>query len=183
MAWARIEARRRTLETAEWVRSVSEKDPQLAALLRQMYSVVEPRQVIARAAARHGLWCGLCAVDLGAEVYRSRIPFAGTTVPVCLDCEPYRMPGGFVGVCSCGRKVYGFHIARTRIYCCTDHRADQVNAARRARRARRRGRSCATCGTFFVPPRSDGWYCSPKCRQKAYRQRRQRQAANPDSAA
>ena len=31
---------------------------------------------------------------------------------------------------------------------------------------------CATCGSEFTPIRSDARYCSPKCRQAAYRQRR-----------
>lgn len=32
-------------------------------------------------------------------------------------------------------------------------------------------RHCTTCGDPFVALRSDARYCSPRCRQKAYRQR------------
>ncbi len=39
------------------------------------------------------------------------------------------------------------------------------------RRQARADRVCAECGGTFTPPRSDGRYCSPACRQRAYRQR------------
>ncbi|MGH3300358.1 MAG: hypothetical protein ACRDOK_01540 [Streptosporangiaceae bacterium] len=42
---------------------------------------------------------------------------------------------------------------------------------RRQRLTRRRNRTCQFCGELFTPPRSDGLYCSPACRQKAYRHR------------
>jgi hypothetical protein len=32
--------------------------------------------------------------------------------------------------------------------------------------------TCARCGTTFTPPRSDASYCSPACRQAAYRERK-----------
>jgi len=43
---------------------------------------------------------------------------------------------------------------------------------RERRAAGRTGLRCQTCGDPFTPPRSDGRYCSPACRQKAYRARR-----------
>lgn len=33
------------------------------------------------------------------------------------------------------------------------------------------GRPCETCGERITTGRADSRYCSPKCRQKAYRQR------------
>jgi hypothetical protein len=36
----------------------------------------------------------------------------------------------------------------------------------------RANRPCATCAQPFTPPRSDGLYCSPACRQRAHRARR-----------
>ena len=39
------------------------------------------------------------------------------------------------------------------------------------RRQGRAGRDCESCGDTFTPPRSDARYCSPACRQKAYRER------------
>jgi hypothetical protein len=47
-------------------------------------------------------------------------------------------------------------------------------AQRRRRRemSRRRGLiACRNCGTTFLPKRNDAGYCSPACRQKAYRGR------------
>jgi hypothetical protein len=44
-------------------------------------------------------------------------------------------------------------------------------AAREARRQARADRVCA-CGVVFTPSRSDGLYCAPACRQRAYRARR-----------
>jgi hypothetical protein len=53
-------------------------------------------------------------------------------------------------------------------------RACEIVAARRARIAAKpsRTRSCAVCQTAFTPPRTDGVYCSSRCRQAAYRARR-----------
>jgi hypothetical protein len=46
------------------------------------------------------------------------------------------------------------------------------NARYRAKRSQHRTeRPCATCGEPFIPERSDRLYCSPKCKQRAYRQR------------
>jgi hypothetical protein len=47
---------------------------------------------------------------------------------------------------------------------------DRVRAAARRRR-RRANKRCAGCPTIFTPTRSDGRYCSPRCRQVAYRKR------------
>lgn len=53
-------------------------------------------------------------------------------------------------------------------------RACEIVAARRARIAAKpsRVRPCDVCQTTFTPPRSDGRYCSSRCRQAAYRARR-----------
>lgn len=190
-AWAETEARRQTLGNAQRIKSVAEQDPALAALMRQMFGRTEARQAIAWAAARHGQWCGLCAEDLGDAVYWRSVPFAGTTVPLCSTCEPNQY-GWYprLGTCSCGRSVYsrrhqsrghldGYRYTYQRAYCCDDHRAEQVNAARRAARERRRRTVCTVCGDTFTPPRSDGRYCSAACRQKAYRRRARDGHAQP----
>jgi hypothetical protein len=182
--WADAEAQQQTLSNAQWIKSIAEQDPALAALMRQAFGRTEGRQVLAWAAARHGQWCGLCAEDLGDVVCWRSIPYAGATVPVCANCEPnefgwYRR----IGTCTCGKTVHGnrhrgtghidgYRYTYQRAYCCADHRDEQVNAARRAARARRRQTACSTCGTEFTPPRADGRYCSPACRQKAYRTRK-----------
>jgi hypothetical protein len=51
---------------------------------------------------------------------------------------------------------------------------ERDRAYRRALRARKRAARCSTkcaCGKWFVPSRSDQRYCSPACRQSAYRER------------
>ena len=51
--------------------------------------------------------------------------------------------------------------------CALKYRAQR---ARERRRAARGTRMCP-CGREFAPVRSDGVYCSPACKQRAYRQR------------
>ena len=48
---------------------------------------------------------------------------------------------------------------------------EDLKAARERRRAHRANRSCPQCGAIFTPSRSDGRYCKPACRQRAYRER------------
>lgn len=51
---------------------------------------------------------------------------------------------------------------------------DAENARRRdQRRAARSNLPCAVCGQTFTPPRSDAHYCTPACRQAAYRARQE----------
>lgn len=57
---------------------------------------------------------------------------------------------------------------------CKRKQASQRYAAiARQRRAEARGpsRQCAVCGEPFEPARADARYCSPACKQKAYRVR------------
>lgn len=80
-------------------------------------------------------------------------PTQAVTRPwVCRDCqqERHRWSGGRCLECS------------------TAHEAAQARERRRRRRANRR---CAGCAAIFTPSRADGRYCSPACRQRAYRQR------------
>jgi hypothetical protein len=54
------------------------------------------------------------------------------------------------------------------------HTTCSARCAERARNARRRKSTptaCASCGETFTPQRSDARYCSPACRQRAYRER------------
>jgi hypothetical protein len=43
--------------------------------------------------------------------------------------------------------------------------------AKQRRRQRRANRQCPRCAAIFTPSRSDGRYCSPRCRQAAFRAR------------
>jgi hypothetical protein len=55
---------------------------------------------------------------------------------------------------------------------CSRCASDAENERQRElRRQARANRPCATCGELFTPPRSDGRYCTPACRQRAYRAR------------
>jgi hypothetical protein len=62
---------------------------------------------------------------------------------------------------------------RGRAHFCSTACATSYHAQRRkAARARaREGCWCAECQASFEPSRSDGRYCSPACRQRAYRRR------------
>jgi hypothetical protein len=54
---------------------------------------------------------------------------------------------------------------------------DERNAAaREKRRQARADRTCPECGAVFTPSRSDGVYCSHRCRQRAYRARKATEA-------
>jgi len=96
----------------------------------------------------------------------------GTPSPVT-PLKPQECKGcGGIHVAYSGGTVYGFHHeGRWRGYCygCAYH---AENARQRdLRRDRRADRACESCGETFTPPRSDGRYCSPACRQRSYRQR------------
>lgn len=61
---------------------------------------------------------------------------------------------------------------------CLNCAREGANADRRQRR--RVTRLCAMCPQWFTPPRSDALYCSPACRQKAYRQRHRDDNTTPE---
>ena len=81
---------------------------------------------------------------------------------------------------NCGRQVF-FHGSRRIPYhaVCGDACRYAINLAQaRERCARRRGTLiCQTCGEQFTPQRTDARFCSSPCRQRAYRQRQQAEAA------
>jgi hypothetical protein len=89
--------------------------------------------------------------------------------PRCETCRLSRkFPNwSFITCWRCGRTVY---------YCgpwpgryCT---AECRRAVRQQRRRQRPATAdCASCGQPYTPSRSDAAYCSPACRQRAYRQR------------
>ena len=77
-------------------------------------------------------------------------------------------PGHTHSRCTgCGRLL-----ARTSFWparlCSEDCQRTARNTRRRVERA---GHTCPSCGNAFTPPRADARYCSPACRQKAYRER------------
>lgn len=74
---------------------------------------------------------------------------------------------------NCGRL---FHAAASAY--CSDRCANIQRAARRRQaREQARSRCCCHCGDLFSASRSDARYCSPGCRQRAYRERIASEAA------
>jgi hypothetical protein len=135
-------------------------------------------------AAEAGEICGACGrrLTLQETVWRLRLP-AGTSpvsrrdvtwvAPACAACLPSarwatvpRRP------CEgCGRRVVDCCRSRSRriTSCCERRRRRAWN---RRRITKRREVVCASCGQRFRPSRTDAWYCSGPCRQKAWRARR-----------
>jgi hypothetical protein len=81
---------------------------------------------------------------------------------------------------ACGRTITGLFgkpplpattMRRWRGYCAPCAEDAELARIRELRRLARADRKCPGCSRTFTPPRSDGRYCSPACRQRAYRQR------------
>ena len=139
-------------------------------------------------ARRLGQLCALCGQPLAPDApvwmescYIGPSMFTGIPrswqAPVCEACAPrdrhsrrWVAPAPCAG---CQRPVYypRSYRWRLRAHCSERCRLDAWNQRRRAERAAERRFRCATCGATFTPPRADGRYCSPACRQRAYRQR------------
>jgi hypothetical protein len=131
--------------------------------------------------------CGRKLLD-GEPVWRKRISlgygFMGgwrtTVAPFCEECRDSYRGYFWNGRCdSCGRVVYEseFRSNRSHHYCCDTcrrrHQSAHGAAVGRECRAKARGpsRPCIVCGEHFETGRNDARYCSPGCRQKAYRRR------------
>jgi hypothetical protein len=111
--------------------------------------------------------------------------------PVCMDCAPVYIPvwierDGYGQPCeACGRRVAfqadewvidGYDKRpgpeRQHVLCSEVCAYRYYNRLRSERSATARaGRSCEACGSAFDAVRSDQRYCSPACKQRAYRQR------------
>jgi hypothetical protein len=74
---------------------------------------------------------------------------------------------------TCGREVFfvsGTEHTPTRVFCCDDCK---TKGATKSRRSAPHVAVCEVCGEEFTAKRNDAKTCSPKCRQRAYRQRLQ----------
>jgi hypothetical protein len=98
--------------------------------------------------------CDDCCAELKYHTWRPPIPCAGCGRPVIHDTNREPPQQAFCGNEQC-------------------RRAARAAAARELRQIRRRRRAwiCRCCGEKLNTSRSDGRYCSPACRQRAYRQR------------
>lgn len=79
-----------------------------------------------------------------------------------------------VKVCrKCQREVkhYAVFGGRRACWCWDCVQAEDAKRAKERRLRRRANRHCRQCAALFTPARSDGWYCSPRCRQAAFRGR------------
>jgi hypothetical protein len=125
--------------------------------------------------------CKDCRQLIAGDLYA----FANNFTPwwglvLCAACAHKRYPWyherPHVTICRrCGRRRHrnrGWGTSRA--YCCDAcaHAAD-LKRRRSRRRTWHPKQTCATCGAAFTPTRSDARYCSPACRQRAYRQRKQ----------
>lgn len=126
----------------------------------------------------YSYYCWPCADASPSRAYR--IPWLSYGAR-----EAGRTAVEYVGTCPrCGRRFIG---VLARVYCSATC-GEATRAARRDRTSDRQARPCQTCGDSFTPPRDDARYCSPACRQKSYRQRRngagetRHQLGNEDNA-
>lgn len=125
------------------------------------------------------LWCRGCRAPNTGEVYRGELGL------YCGECtgDAALHPGTadeWVGdFCFCGRAV--FRLARRGLRgtpSCTEAcRRAAENEVRRPRRRRGpRQVGCHGCDATFTARRSSARWCSPSCRQRAYRSRQGRSA-------
>lgn len=157
-------------EFAQWLRSIP------AAPANQ-------RAERAFEAAERAEWCARCGRDLDPVEpvwWHGRLgPRRRNVAPVgeCCRLPDYvtRDHGWYAQqqACeACGRAVWHRWPSRQPV-CCEQHRYKAQAARRSAERHQARAdRECVGCGSTFTPARSDARYCSPACRQRAYRRRK-----------
>ena len=134
--------------------------------------------------------CEACRNDLepDAPIYRVSLSYNDRVIiRVCAACNArpplfypnpdypdYRKWCPRSPCIHCGRPIIASRKRRPpKLYCCsTECDAAALNAAaRRKRRSRRTERSCGGCGKPFESKRINATFCSPACRQRAYRRR------------
>ncbi len=145
---------------------------------------VTPRQgeSMARFARRTGAACAECGTLLPPEgpVYRRRVTRFDIAV-LCESCGPRFMLMTY-GInrwpcVGCGRVVVfeesGRDWYRDGIACSDQCRSRRLYAKRADRLRGELYKSCEVCGKTFTGTRRDAKTCSPACKQRAYRQRKQ----------
>jgi predicted nucleic acid-binding Zn ribbon protein len=83
-------------------------------------------------------------------------------------CQPsyqYKMQCDY-----CGTEFETFNYRKK--YCCENCTNQAGIKNRKERKAQARKRKCQVCGEMFIPPRNDAKFCSDKCKQAAYRNRK-----------
>ena len=153
----------------------------------------QEREALRQAARETAETCGKCGEAIGPmthnfEIYRVRE--YERFIPMCVKCAPEWMvsrrgtpmriiPGQEVyewKCAGCGREVV-FSMSesqyRRRIYCSEECKRTWKSKGSKRARTNPVKKTCEACGTQFEAKRSDAKTCSPKCRQRAYRQRLQ----------
>lgn len=133
--------------------------------------------------------CGVCGEPLSPDepMYRTRTRVSGAfglsrwQINVCESCAPAYLkrddgwPVYTIYCHTCERPVRGsWHNLRAqRFFCCERCEWQHYNEIEKERRATQREHTtCRQCGATFEAARADAAYCSPACRQKAYRARK-----------
>ncbi len=142
--------------------------------------------------------CGCCGRDLGPDEpvyiavahagYGAFGSYARHHAPSCEQCAPQWMvergravaaPAPTCGVC--GRVVVyqptGRDYYRQHVFCCERCRWAYYNRRRSAADAWTREKVCEACAEPFTAKRRHAKFCSPGCKQVAYRTRKKRGAA------
>jgi hypothetical protein len=117
------------------------------------------------------IWRGTIAVPSGESHYG--IPL-NDYVPgvLCETCARFQDTAGTRQCGWCGRQVgYGGMSAQPHRYCTRSCELAARTRRRREARELARHQRCGQCGKPFTAPRQDASYCSPACRQRAYRKR------------
>jgi hypothetical protein len=98
---------------------------------------------------------------------------------LCLDCarSKYRTENSFAdtGRCeNCEREIRHWDLSqRMPTACCAECRRLASNKrSRERRRITNETIACEKCGETFEPTRADARFCSSRCRQSAYRERK-----------
>ena len=137
-------------------------------------------------AEKTGKICGKCGRELSADekVYRTELKWMTVLCEGCApkymkrDHDPYAFRRYVTEPCDSCRRLVVFEATgrdryRRHVFCCGRCRWTYYNAERNERNARAREKVCEVCGEGFTASRRDAKTCSPPCKQKAYRRRKQ----------
>ena len=150
----------------------------------------DERRPVSRHIADAGDVCVVCGAPLGDTLYRAAVRgiylpmFGGSpgvaVAMVCRACAEeaprYLNPHAAdletapTTTCPCGRIVVHVHDRWLRREWCSRLCGDRER--KRRLRVKDRTTVCRSCGRTFMPSRSDAVYCSSRCRQQGYRERR-----------
>ena len=146
---------------------------------------------LARRAARLGGICGRCAKPLQPRTavwwnwrrFALRFRTATELVPLCRLCTPVSSRTSTMPCLTCQRPVgraplksrplWRIRLRKRKTFCCERCRWAYAHRSRTTKRANARAaKTCGRCGRALDARRSDREWCSDRCRQAAYRARK-----------